>query len=144
MPLAVVVPVTVAVIVMGPPAVRSAALPFVPVVKAATAGFDDDQVAEPVRSTVPLLHVPVAINCCDPAVRTADEFEGVIVSVGCRPEHATVTVVELVRLLAAAWTVPVPGNTPVTRPLGVTVRAPVGEADVNDQLALTVPVLPSL
>jgi hypothetical protein len=144
MPLAVVVPVTVAVIVTGPPAFRSAALPFVPVVKASTVRSDDVQVAEPVRSTEPLLHVPVAINCWDPVARVADEFEGLIWSVGCRPAHATVTVVELVSVPEAAWTVPLPGITPVTRPPGVMVTAPAGETDVNDQLALTVDVLPSL
>lgn len=134
-------PVRVAVIVMGPPTLKSAASPFVPVLKAAIVGFDDDHVAELVRSTEPLLHVPVAVNCTDPTVSDNDAFVGVIWRFGSRPEHTTLTVVEPLIAPTAAVMVAVPVPIPLTRPLsGFTVAMVTSD---DDQSAATPEVLPS-
>jgi len=134
-------PVTVAVIVMGPPTLKSAAWPFVPVLKAAIVGFDDDHVAELVKSTEPLLHVPVAVNCTDPFVSENDAFVGVIWRFGSRPAQTTLTLVEPLIAPLAAVMVAVPVAIPVTRPVSAFTVAVVTSDD--DQSAATPEVLPS-
>jgi hypothetical protein len=105
--------------------------------------FDDIQVTELVMMIVPPPEtVPVAVNCCcEPSC--IDGFVGVT-WIETRLATIAVTAVEPLTVPEVAWTVPLPGITAVTRPLGVMVSAPFGVTDNNDQFAATVEVLPSL
>jgi len=119
------------------PAPTRLANPLVPEVKAATAGLVDDQVTELVMSLPPW---SLAVNCSVFVPNEIVWLRGLIVMAVMTPQTVMLAVPEI------PWEVAVmvagTGATPVTRPV-LELTDAILIAD-DDQLAATLPVLPSL
>jgi hypothetical protein len=135
----------IAVMLIGPPAFTNVTKPFEPAVllTVATVVSDDIQVTALVTSSIPPPEkVPIAVNCFEPVPKENDTLPAGLSAMDCRPERATVTLVEPLTVPDCAVIVAVPAATPDTRPVLLFTVAIVGSDD--DQLAATADVLPSL
>jgi len=122
------------------PGAFNVARPLVPetLLMVAAVRFDEDQVTELVMSG-PFAPF-VAVNCRDPAPWAIVWFSGLITMLVIAPQ--TVTLARPLIPWEVAVMLAVPGETPVTRPVLEFTVAVAGTDD--DQLALTLPVEPSL